>query len=260
VLLRLNIIHCLLSFVSALSWGPVHAACWQITTTSDQIHRASDVWQIRNKLNGESALLGEVDGQPATIPLPAILSLRMEPPASGWRAAFHGDRVTAVLTRADGRQARYEGSGLIHATVGEEEIRLPLRDVRLLEACEELRTEPVAASSARASDQSVPPLPPVNERGVDIISLTNGDLLRGKVLSKNIEWRADFGSIELNGADIKLIDVSSGDTEAGLLEQWGGDRISGTLVTPEINFELTTGQRVSVPSRLLKRITFIRRQ
>jgi len=259
-LLRLKILHCLLFFALALSWGPARAACWQITTTGDQIHRASDVWQIRNKLSGESALLGEVDGQPATIPLPGILSLRIEPPASGWRAAFHGDRVTAVLTRVDGRQARYEGSGFIHAIVGEEEIRLSFRDVRLLETCEELATEPVATLSARASDQSVSPTPPANEGGVDIISLTNGDLLRGKVLSKNIKWRTAFGSIELNGADIKLIDVSSGNAEAGLLEQWGGDRISGTLVTPEISFELTTGQRVSVPSRLLKRITFIRQQ
>jgi formylglycine-generating enzyme required for sulfatase activity len=75
----------------------------------------------------------------------------------------------------------------------------------------------------------------------DLFIMTNGDVLRGEVLEREVTVRADYGRMPVLFAEMKDLQMRGPEGVTAVITKTNGDTIHGTLETDEISLRLAIG-------------------
>ena len=88
----------------------------------------------------------------------------------------------------------------------------------------------------------------------DVVELVNSDQLRGTLAAASWDIQADFGKVSIPAASLIGMLNPSGMRPRQLLITSEGQVIGGTLVAPNVEIELSAGQKVNIPLAQIARI------
>jgi formylglycine-generating enzyme required for sulfatase activity len=96
--------------------------------------------------------------------------------------------------------------------------------------------------------------------GADQVWLVGGDRMSGQVLNRAFELRAPYGELRLDRGLVASLEFDAGVTGQVRVLTVSGDRLTGRLQPPEIQFQSNSGERVVLPGEKLSKIVLGRRE
>ena len=84
--------------------------------------------------------------------------------------------------------------------------------------------------------------------------MKNGDVLKGMIMTAEIQWQAPYAMLKVKRDHIKAIRLKREGQKAGILELVAGDKISGRLANKSIDIRLSYGQTIKVETAHIKTI------
>ncbi len=269
--------------------GPSFAACWQIELRDGTRIKATDFWNLSSKLDDSpnSFLLGQIDGEDQQIPVSDIRSIvYQDAEAGGWGAWLRSSETSAQVRFTDGSVSTLKtGLPVFYRTVGEKK-RLPAstvmeersdnRDMDLnifyrargdvkqvsvdavsqIERCnEESEVNDDGDVIVQHVDDNEPSSKPALQDNSDVLGMTNGDMLTGRVTTTPIIWQTDYGVLEIKRNEIRVLGIEGEGERQGELELLSGDHIRGRLLNKTLTVHLTIGQSLDVPVEKLRTLT-----
>ena len=226
-----------------------HTACWTIETTGEESISTSDLWQIRNRITETSELIGEVDGSKTSVSLADVAEFNINQPGHRGNFDLHVRLLDeqAFTLRSD--------MDLYYLIEEEKKKKRPIRlaDISTVNRCpDDARTGssmiPAVAGTTALATESASQASEISA----VLVMTSGDILNGDLMDDEIIWQTSYGEITFRPEDIKLIVVQCEPDQTGLLETFSGDRLSGAMDDQPITLRLSTGQHLSVPTKLIK--------
>ncbi|TCK17165.1 hypothetical protein DFR30_0386 [Thiogranum longum] len=276
-------------FMTLINVRPAFAACWQIDLRDGTRIKATDFWNLSSKLEDspQSFLLGQIDGEDQQIPVSEIQSIvYQEAEAGGWGAWLKNSDTSAQIRFTDGRVSTLKtGLPVFYRTVGKKK-RLPAstvmeersdnRDMNLnifyrargdvkqvsvdavsqIEHCDEAsEVDSEADVIVQHVDNNESSLNPAVQDDSDVLGMTNGDMLTGRVTTTPIIWQTDYGVLEIKRSEIRVLGIEGESKQQGELELLSGDRMRGRLINKTLTIHLTIGQSLDVPVEQLRTLT-----
>lgn len=234
----LAVLLCLLPFAT-------HSACWEIVLT-DKTITATDVWQIRDRVTGDSVLLGVTgDGRHAV----SLDQIRSITPGEGGEASWlSGSRIAVEMQirLIDGQTIVLVSEMNLYYLADNKRHAVPLGDVVSVNRCDD-----------ESTGVSAPPEIVDSQRPSPFLIMKNGDRLYGEVVGHQLGWQTSYASVEFKPAEIKVIRAGCEAPSTGMLETLAGDQLDGSFIDISISFHLTTGQIMDIPTDQIKMIDFV---
>jgi hypothetical protein len=215
------------------------ADCWMIETAGGHAIATSNLWQIRNRVSGQSALVGKIDGSQGHVSLADVVKFTVN--KRNRRGAVELD-----IRLQDERTLTMSSDMDLYYLVDKKRRPIRLAEVSSVSRCpEEAKTDrAVAAGSATTAVAGSPD----SAQQHAVVVTTAGDILNGTLADDDITWHTTYGQISFRPADIRLIILHCADDQPGVLETIAGDRLGGTLANQIIAMRLSTGQVLSIPA------------
>lgn len=231
---------------------PGLAGCWDIARTSGETVVTSDIWQIRNSISGESALLGETGDEHHAVSLERVNSLTMvEGTESGWLSADR-NAVAIEIRLVDDETIALVSDMNLYYLVGDKRHAVRLADVVSVNRCtDDSAAAPPVTAVLPALEAASP------EQTAPVLVMKNGDILYGDVAADQLRWQTSYASVEFEPDQLKLIVASCEASANGVLETLAGDQLNGHFGDSSVSFHLTTGQPIEIPTEQIKLIDFI---
>ena len=234
---------------------PGLAGCWEIARTSGETVVTSDIWQIKNRISGENALVGETGDGRRAVSLERVNSLTMvEGTEAGWLSA-DGNAVAIEIRLSDDQTIALVSDMNLYYLVDDKRHAVRLADVVSVNRC----TDDSAAALPVTPVAAVPPAleaaSPIQT--APVLVMKDGDVLYGEVAAEQLRWQMSYASVEFEPDQLKLIVVGCEASANGVLETLAGDQLSGHFGDSGVSFRLTTGQPIEIPTEQIKLIDFI---
>jgi hypothetical protein len=225
---------------------PGLAGCWEIARTSGETVVTSEIWQIRNRISGENALVGETGDERHAVSLERVNSLTMVAGAeSGWLSG-DGDAVAIEIRLTDDQTIALVSDMNLYYLVGDKRHVVRLADVDSVNRCTDDSAAVPPALEAASPEQTAP-----------VLVMKNGDILYGEVAADQLRWQTSYASVEFEPDQLKLIVVGCKASANGVLETLAGDQLNGHFGGSSVSFHLTTGQPIEIPTEQIELIDFI---
>jgi sporulation protein YlmC with PRC-barrel domain len=98
-------------------------------------------------------------------------------------------------------------------------------------------------------------------RGIDRVTLRNGDILMGELVADSLTIRTIYGTVVFKKTDISRISFGKGaksqkDAEKDVLISKYGDKLSGTIPESSLEMNLRTNSNISIPREHIQEIEF----
>ena len=106
--------HCVLAAILLCFPLPGLAGCWDIARTSGETVVTSDIWQIRNSISGESALLGETGDERHAVSLERVNSLTMVEGTESGRLSADRNAVAIEIRLVDDQFVDMDSNSVVH--------------------------------------------------------------------------------------------------------------------------------------------------
>jgi hypothetical protein len=244
--------HCALAAILFCFPLPGLAGCWEIARTSGETVVTSDIWQIRNRISGENALVGETGDERQAVSLARVNSLTMvESTESGWLSG-DGNAVAIEIRLTDDQTIALVSDMNLYYLVDDKRHAVKLADVVSVNRC----TDDAAAALPVTA---VPPALEAAslEQTTSVLVMKNGDMLYGEVAADQLRWQTSYASIEFEPDQLKSIVASCEASDNGVLETLAGDQLNGHFGDSSVSFRLTTGQPIEIPTEQIELIDFI---
>jgi hypothetical protein len=251
--MRFIILIVLITLCSTAYAAVENTACWEITQDNGKVIKVDDFWHIKNMVSKESILLMRIDDSEMSIPIKSIRAIELVPDKKGGFKFLTGKKSKGTITFIDGSKNTFVTDLDLISRVGEVKSNVPLARVQSITICEEqtiVNDEPKAVTTTETSTQTS------SNPDVDVVQLVNGDVLNGFILTRELLWKASFGTIKVNKDQIRKMTLIREKANDGLLESRSSDKINGLLETNKITIKLSIGQTVEVNTSNIKAIRF----
>lgn len=220
---------------------PALAQCWRISTDGESEIQVGEIWQIRNRLNEQGALMGRVDGERMALAIEEVRSLHRKPSKESLFGA--GSPRFELLDEAGARKT-FESDLPLHYLKDGENGRVVLAEVRAAIRCASKEVPAESALNKKAANVANPAAAPA--AGAYTLRMRNGDVLHGELADTKIGWKTPYGKLSVKVNDIQSISAKSGGANGVLLLR-SGDKIGGALADSHISLRLSIGQSVRLP-------------
>ena len=250
----------ILSLVLALSFfltdRNVSASCWDITDTEGLSSQAIDFWHIKNKLNDRSMLMGSLDGKDAMIDVSEIRSIKSSNNNENITENKWGSNTAIILEFKDGSDAKLISKPDFYIqTEADKSIKRSFITVDSLMPCH--------ARLNNASDISNEPgllefsAPATGNAYKEVrVTLYNGDILDGVLLTETILWKTKYALLEVNQEMITSVNFATDSTSYGKIEMTTGGLMQGTWPVQSLELKLNVGQTILLRNDLIQYMVF----
>ncbi len=247
--------HCVLAAILLCFPLPGLAGCWDIARTSGETVVTSDIWQIRNSISGESALLGETGDERHAVSLERVNSLTMVEGTESGRLSADRNAVAIEIRLVDDQTIALVSDMNLYYLVGDKRHAVRLADVVSVNRCTD---DSAAAPPVTPVAAVLPALEAASpEQTTPVLVMKNGDILYGDVAADQLRWQTSYASVEFEPDQLKLIVAGCEASANGVLETVAGDQLNGHFGDSSVSFHLTTGQPIEIPTEQIKLIDFI---
>jgi len=129
-----------------------------------------------------------------------------------------------------------------------------LKKVILIRGEEEKRTEDISVK-----EESLLPYP--KPKGLDRVTLRNGDILLGNVATEVVSIRTSYGILSFKKEDLSRFSLGTSEKpqrekELDTLYSKYGDKMTGTISAPQIKITLLTGTNLTILREHVKEVEF----
>ena len=195
--------------------------------------------------------MADVGGASTPIPITQIARADLVAPGERtvWRAILKDGRIFDGKITSGGLDAHFQLDGVNQFGASESLISYPRNPNR--QPFIGIIFDPDAVAPGEATAQQ-----PAARADVDSVTLRNGDILSGTILTGEFTVQASYGTLTFTSDQLASITIedAAGKTDQFVLQV--GDRVSGVLQNTTVEMTLTTGTTITLEKGNIASITF----
>jgi len=232
-----------------------YSDCWEMIPRNGETIVAKDIWGLRDRLGGGSAILGRFENKDVTMPVENIQSIEFDGPKKGWLGILQKSEARGTMTLTSGKLGQFTTSHAIRYIRDTEQEEISTELLKSVKRCTQQTVEQETANSA-TKEQSAASVVMSGGEGNGQVIMKNGDILIGVIVTTEFHWKSEYELLKIPEETIQSIEIQEGENMTGVLHLRSGGRIAGVLENSEVKIHLPFGQDISVPAGKVREIRF----
>ncbi len=249
----------LATIVLATACQSAWSACFTLTDTEGNVYTASDIWQVKNRLDSRSTLMGSVAGKEKIVPVADVRTITFNEQSDGWLSRLGGDQREALLTLRSGETTSFRSSLVLSYKMGDKTRQIALGNLASVVRCTPQRSGSAAVTSDTYGVIDTVITPSATVSSSARVYLFNGDILDGKLLTPELILKTDYALLSVTIDRIKTVRHPENATGRIVVEFDRNNRATGDWIDSSVELQISDDQVITLDSELIRAIEFSHR-